>query len=141
MDKREILLIEDNVDDQLLIRKALERASVKNPFKCVDNTVAAKEHLRHCAKSLQGMPALIFLDLLLPNEGGLALLKDLRSNASTHRIPVVVLTQSHESEHLMESYQLGANSFVYKDGSLVDFNAKINCICDYWLGICQLPVA
>lgn len=141
MDKRVILIVEDNPDDQLLLRSALEKADVQNPLKFVANSETAKDYLQQCEHSIKGMPSLIFLDLLLPNENGLAFLEDLRNNKATHRIPVIVLTQSHQNEDLRESYQLGANSFVYKDGSLSDFNNKIRCICDYWLRVCQLPVA
>lgn len=141
MDQRVILLIEDNVDDQLLIRNALRQAGVQNPLKFVDDSEAAKAYLQQCEHAASGVPALIFLDLLLPVEDGLVFLEDLRGHKSTHRIPVVILTQSHAAEHLRESYQLGANSLVYKDGSLSEFNSKIRCICDYWLRICQLPVA
>jgi two-component system response regulator len=141
MDKRVILIVEDNPDDQLLLRNALEKAEVQNPLKFVANSEAAKEYLQQCEHSIRGMPSLIFLDLWLPNETGLAFLEELRNNKATHRIPVIVLTQSHQSEDLQESYQLGANSFIYKDGSLSEFNSKIRCICDYWLRVCQLPVA
>lgn len=141
MDKRVILIIEDSLDDQLLLRSALEKADVQNPLKFVADNEAARDYLQQCEHSLRGMPSLIFLDLLLPHETGLAFLEALRNNKATHRIPVIVLTQSHQGKDLRKSYQLGANSFIYKGGSLSDFNNKIRCICDYWLKVCQLPVA
>lgn len=139
MNKRSILIVEDNPDDQLLLRHSLQTADIPNPFKFVSTSQDARTYLEQCEKTPHGMPGLILLDLMLHNENGLTYLKELRQNPATHCIPVVILSESRKGEHLTESYELGANSFVSKAGSLAEFNAKIHCICDYWLGVCQLP--
>lgn len=140
MNNRAILIVEDNPDDQLLLRYSLQTADISNPFKFVSTSQDARTYLEQCGQTSNGMPGLILLDLMLHNENGLTYLRELRRNPATHRIPVVILSESRRSEHLTESYELGANSFVSKEGSLAEFNAKIRCICDYWLGVCQLPV-
>lgn len=141
MDKRFILVVEDSPDDQLLLETAIRDAGVQNPLKFFKKGEEAQTYLALCERSGKGLPVLIFLDLLLQDEDGLTFLRKLRKNPATHRIPVIVLSQSAQRQHLNESYQLGANSFVSKDGRLKEFNEKIQCLCDYWLRICQVPVA
>jgi CheY-like chemotaxis protein len=141
MSRRAILVIEDNPDDQLLIKQALITAQVPYPIVFVRDTREAQDYLNTRQKIRNGLPILIILDLLLNNEDGLELLASFRKKPETHCIPVIVLTQSHHWAHLEKSYQLGANSFVSKDGTLSELNDKLSCLCEYWLKICQLPVA
>lgn len=141
MDKRPILIIEDSVDDQDLIKEALKAANVQNPLLFEREAERAISLLLRPGIRPSQYPCLIMLDLLMPEKDGLDFLKKLRRTEATRRIPVIVLTQSQSLRDLHESYRLGANSFISKGGSLADFQAKIRCMCDYWLRICQLPVA
>lgn len=141
MDIRPILIVEDNADDQLLLANALEAAQITNPMKFVKDGKQAEEYLFKSIKKTSAMPCLVFLDLTLPEIGGLVLLKELRSRPETRRIPVIVFTGSHQQSDLLDSYTNGANSYIVKGGSMEDFYDKINCLCNYWLRICKLPAS
>ncbi|WP_373532036.1 response regulator [Vampirovibrio sp.] len=141
MDNRAIAIIEDNRDDQLVILEAIRGAGIQNALKFFTTGTEAMAYLTCCEQYFESLPVLIFLDLLLENEDGLTFLETVRNHPATHRIPVIVLSQSARQRHLQESYRLGANSFVAKDEQLSRFNANMQCILDYWLKVCRVPVA
>lgn len=141
MDNRPILIVEDNQDDQLLLAKALEAANISSPVKFMTDGKEAEEYLFKTVKKPATMPCLIFLDLSLPEIGGIELLRSLRSRSETRRIPVIVFTGSSQQRDLLDSYSYGANSYIVKGGTTEDFFDKINCLCNYWLHICKLPTS
>ncbi|MCE3234492.1 MAG: two-component system response regulator [Vampirovibrio sp.] len=141
MDIRPILIVEDNSDDQLLLANALEAADITSPIKFVKNGKEAQDYLFKQANKPSALPCLVFLDLTLPEIGGMALLKELRATPETRRLPVIVFTGSHQQKDLLDSYSYGANSYVVKGGTAEDFYDKIHCLCHYWLHICKLPAS
>lgn len=134
---RVILLVEDNPGDEALTLRALKKGNVLNPIVVAHDGVDALDYLfargRHAQRSPTALPQVILLDLKLPKMDGLEVLKTLRANPLTRLIPVVVLTSSVEESDLIESYGLGANSYVRKP---VDFDRFIEAVRHlglYWL--------
>src|SRR3954464_10175812 len=107
--RQPILLVEDNPDDQLLTRRAFSTNSIVNPLVIANDGVEAME-LLHGASPMQ--PALIMLDLKLPRMTGHEVLRLIRSDERTRRIPVVILTSSNEENDVAQCYDLFANSYI-----------------------------
>ncbi|HZJ63583.1 MAG TPA: response regulator [Kofleriaceae bacterium] len=130
-----ILLVEDRADDVDLTLRALEKNRIANEVVvCVDG-LDALDFLfargRHADRT--ELPELILLDLNLPRVTGLDVLRQIRADERTRRIPVVVLTSSAEDQDILSSYDLGANSFVQKP---VDFSLFVEATRQlgmYWL--------
>lgn len=134
--KPPILLVEDNPNDELLTRRALEKNAVANPLVVAHDGVEALE-LLHGPTALR--PSVVLLDLNLPRMGGLEVLAKLRADERTRRLPVVVLTTSREQNDLIGSYDRGANSYVRKPVSFEAFQKAIGQLSEYWLGLNERP--
>jgi CheY-like chemotaxis protein len=131
-----ILLVEDNPDHAILTQRALMRGNTLNPVVVVEDGQAALDFLFDAARAL---PALVLLDIKLPKLDGLEVLKRLRANERTRRIPVVILTSSDDERDLADSYDLGVNSYIRKP---VDFEQFIKVARDvglYWLILNEPP--
>lgn len=145
MNKKTILLVEDNPDDEELTLMAFEQSKIENIVVVVRDGAEALDYLfgtgRHANRDLNNMPAVILLDLKLPKIDGLEVLRRLRVDERTKFLPVVVLTTSKEDQDLINSYRLGCNSYVRKP---VDFTQFINAAEQlglYWLCLNEvLPV-
>ena len=134
---QKILLVEDNPKDVELTRRALQKANVSNEIKVVEDGVEAlnfffgEDGKSGCADD--ECPVVVLLDLKLPKVDGLEVLRRLRTEEKTKRIPVVVLTSSSEEKDIIASYDLGANSFVRKPVKFSDFAEAIRQLGLYWL--------
>ena len=131
-----ILLVEDNPDDEFMTRRALEQNNLYNDLVVVRDGEQALDYL-FGAGSYEGrdttvMPQVILLDLGLPKVDGLEVLKRIRSDERTRRLPVVVLTSSGEEQDRVESYVRGANSFVRKPVDFVEFAGAVQSLGMYW---------
>jgi two-component system, response regulator len=132
-----ILLVEDNSEDVELTLRAFRRSKVLNELTVVRDGEQALEYL-FCTGSFTGrdpdqMPEVILLDLKLPKVGGLEVLRRVRSDPRTRRIPVVILTSSIEDNDICSSYDLGANSFVRKPVDFTQFLDAAQQLGLYWL--------
>lgn len=132
---KSILIIEDNPDDGLLTMRALKKLNYKN-IRLVENGSQALEYLynpgdKENTKHLP--PDLILLDLNLPIIDGFTILKKIRSSDSTKHTPVIVLTSSGEEKDIIESYDLGANSYIRKPVDFIEFEKAAVLISEYWL--------
>lgn len=139
-----ILLVEDNPDDEELTLMGLKSSGVRNEVVVVRDGEEALQFLlaegQYKDRVTEAIPAVILLDLKLPKLSGLEVLERLRANPLTKCIPVVILTSSSEEEDVINSYKLGANSFVRKP---VDFNRFADAVKQlglYWLLINEPPV-
>ncbi len=134
---QKILLVEDNPKDVELTRRALEKANVSNGIRVVEDGVEAlnfffgEDGKSGCAD--EECPVVVLLDLNLPRVDGLEVLRRMRANEKTKRIPVVVLTSSNEEKDIIASYDLGANSFVRKPVKFAEFAEAIRQLGLYWL--------
>jgi len=132
-----ILLIEDNPSDVDLTRRALEKSRIANDLVVAEDGEAALEYLRR--EDLYELPALALLDLNLPKLSGLEVLRQIRADARTRRLPVVILTSSKEEQDLISGYSLGANSYVRKPVDFVEFAEAVKVLGIYWLMMNQSP--
>jgi two-component system response regulator len=125
---RVILLVEDNPDDERLTLRALRRGNLANEIRIARNG----EEALTLVFSLEPLPSVVLLDLKLPKVDGLEVLRRIRGNEKTRLLPVVILTSSSEERDIVESYNLGANSYVRKP---VDFDQFTEAVCQlglYW---------
>jgi two-component system response regulator len=137
-DTKYILLVEDNPDDVELTKLAFQKNNFANEIKVVEDGQEAinfllSDHPEGVKK--HGIPELILLDLKLPKLNGHEVLKKIKDDKSTKRIPVVILTSSQEEEDIMKGYDLGANSYVRKPVDYQDFVEVVNNMGIYWLAI------
>jgi two-component system, response regulator len=142
MENKVILLVEDNPKDEALTLRALKKSNIVNDIAVARDGVEAIEYLfgtgTYAGRDTSVMPQLILLDLKLPRIDGLQVLKRIREDERTRRLPVVVFTSSNEEEDLINSYNLGANSYVRKP---VDFNQFLEAMRQlgmYWLVLNQV---
>ncbi len=137
-----ILLVEDNEDDVDLTLRALKKNKISNEIIVTRDGAQAIEYLH--AKTADGdylnpMPQITLLDLKLPKIDGLEVLRTLRAHPRTRLLPVVILTSSKEERDLVESYSLGANSYVRKPVSFEAFIEAVHQLGLYWLLINEQP--
>jgi two-component system, response regulator len=136
-----IVLVDDNEDDQNLALKALARAGLTNEVVVLGDGLEALQYFEAAAltESEAQRTYLVLLDLNMPRLGGIEVLRRLRSAPSTHNLVIVVLTSSDEERDLLESYNVGANSYVRKPVDFVQFTAAINQLSSYWLSLNRPP--
>ena len=132
-----ILLVEDNPDDEALTRRAFERSNIANALEVVRDGQQALDYLFGNGGPAKALPALILLDLKLPKIDGMEVLKRIRSNDVTKRIPVVILTSSAEQTDLIAGYDGGANSYVRKPVDFLQFSNAVHQLGLYWLVLNQ----
>jgi two-component system, response regulator len=142
-EKKLILLVEDNPDDEELTKRALRQAKVANELVVAHDGVEALDFLfgtgEHAGRDLSRMPALILLDLKLPKLNGLDVLQRLRADERTKLIPTVILTSSSQDEDMLKSYQHGANSYVRKPVEFGAFVTAVSQLGVYWMLLNQQP--
>ncbi len=142
-DDNVILLVEDNPDDEALTLRALRKANVKNDVVVAHDGVEAIEYLfgrgAHAGRDITKVPQVILLDLKLPRVDGLEVLRQLRDDARTRLLPVVILTSSNEEEDRIAGYKLGANSYVRKPVDFGHFAEAVRQLGLYWLLLNEPP--
>ena len=126
-----ILLVEDNPDHAELTMEVLAALQVHHEVKWVKDGVEAIDFLLENDSGIH--PTLILLDLNMPKMGGLDVLRRVRSEESTKNIPVVILTTSKEESDVIESYNLGANSYIVKPVNYKQFTLAVEQLGLYWL--------
>jgi two-component system cell cycle sensor histidine kinase/response regulator CckA len=140
-----ILLVEDNKVDEDLTLRAFKKNNLKNEIKVVRDGEEVLRFLfgtdQYAGRDLGVLPHLILLDLKLPKIDGLDVLRRIRSDPRTRLLPVVMLTSSKEEQDLIESYRLGANSYVRKPVDFNEFVAAVTQLGLYWLALNRLAPA
>ena len=131
-----ILLVEDNPDHALLTQRALKKSNIANPVELAQDGQEALDRLFDPDKPL---PMLILLDLKLPKVDGLEVLKRLRGNARTRRIPIVILTTSDDERDRAAGYDLGCNSYIRKPVDFDQFAEAVLQLGLYWLVLNEPP--
>jgi two-component system, response regulator len=139
----EILLVEDNPQDLELTQRALRKANLANAIHVARDGAEALEFLfcegQYSGRKIEDGPKVILLDLKLPKVDGLEVLKRIKTDPQTKSIPVVVLTSSKEQRDVVDSYQLGVNSYIVKPVNFEGFAAAVQEIGMYWLLLNQAP--
>jgi len=138
-----ILLVEDNCDDVEITLRAFRKTNLLSEIVVVRDGVEALDYMfaagAHAGRTTKPQPDVILLDLKLPKVGGLEVLRRLRGEERTRRVPVVVLTSSNEERDILSSYDLGASSFVRKPVDFTEFMEVARQLRNYWLVINQSP--
>jgi two-component system response regulator len=137
MSQKTILLVEDNADDEELTIRALKKNNVTNNLVVARDGVEALDFLfgtgAYAGRDTAMLPGLVLLDLKLPKIDGLEVLRRIRADPRTRRMPVTVLTSSREEQDLIKSYDLGANSYIRKPVQFDQFTEAVRQLGLYWL--------
>jgi CheY-like chemotaxis protein len=135
-----ILLVEDNPDDEVLALRALTQNKIANQVDVARDGVEALEYLFGTDGNPENaLPQVVLLDLKLPRVDGLEVLRRIRADERTRLLPVVVLTSSSEEQDLVESYSLGANSYIIKPVDFTQFSEAVGRLGMYWLVLNKTP--
>jgi CheY-like chemotaxis protein len=138
-----ILLVEDEIADATLLRRAFDKAGVRNPIVHLRNGDEALAYLagvgEYGDRVQHPLPVLILLDLKLPGMTGLQLLQWMCTERQLRRIPVVVLTLDDTSSSINAAYDLGANSYLVKPGDPERVARLAESIQQYWVELNQPP--
>jgi two-component system response regulator len=140
-----ILLVEDNPDDRDLALLAFDQSKIANEVVVAENGVEALDYVFgtgvYAGRDAAEAPQVVLLDLNLPKLDGLEVLKRIRSDVRTKRLPVVILTSSDEERDIVESYERGANSYIRKPVDFAQFIEAVQQLGLYWLVLNEMPPA
>jgi two-component system, response regulator len=133
----EIILVEDNIDDATLTKRALKSSKISNSIIHLKNGEEALDFIfsggTYENKKFTQHPKIILLDLKMPKVNGMEVLEKLKADPSTKHIPVVVLTSSAEDPDIKKCYDLGANSYIVKPVEFENFTKTVVELGLYWL--------
>ncbi len=142
-DDIDILLVEDNASDAEMTMRALRKVSLPNRLYWVKDGVEALDFIRctgtfeqrHRHRDLK----VVLLDLKMPRLDGVDVLRELKSDPATKKIPIVIMTSSNQDRDIAETYRLGVNGFVTKPVQLAEFSEVVASIGVFWLGTNRAP--
>lgn len=140
----EILLVEDNPNDVELTLHTLRRHNLGNYVYVVRDGAEALEFIfctgAYADRQIENSPKVVLLDLKLPKVDGLEVLRQIKADPRTQMIPVVVLTSSREERDIVESYQLGTNSYIVKPVDFGQFTEAVRQLGLYWVLLNEPPM-
>jgi two-component system, response regulator len=140
----DILLVEDNPSDVALALHAFKKHNLANNIQVIRDGAEALEFLfgtgAYAQRDITSGPRVVLLDLKLPLVSGLEVLRRLKADLRTQPIPVVVLTSSGEERDIVESYQLGVNSYIRKPVDFAQFTEAMRTLGMYWLLLNHPPI-
>ena len=138
-----ILMADDDADDRMLTRDALEESRVLNELRFVEDGEELMEYLTRRGKYSNAedspRPGLILLDLNMPKKDGREALKEIKSDPNLRRIPVVIMTTSKAEEDIFRSYDFGASSFITKPVTFDRLVELMRTLGEYWVEFVELP--
>ncbi len=141
MEEKIILLVEDNPDDVELTLRSFKKSNLVNEVVVVHDGAEALDYLfgsgAYSGRDPRPMPQVVLLDLKLPKVSGLEVLRRLRADSRTAMLPVVILTSSDADRDIVDSYRLGANSYVRKPVDFAHFSEAVSRLGLYWLMLNQ----
>jgi two-component system response regulator len=137
----EILLVEDNPNDLELALHAFKKHKFANSIEIARDGQEALDYLLGGNGREPGItPRVILLDLKLPKVDGLQVLREIRAHPGLRHLPVVILTSSREESDIVESYDLGVNSYIVKPVDFDKFVETVQTLGLYWLLLNEPPV-
>jgi CheY-like chemotaxis protein len=139
-----ILIADDDAEDRMMLKEALEENRLKNTMHFVENGEELMDYLHHrgkfADKEKYPSPGLILLDLNMPKKDGREALKEIKADPQLRLIPVVVLTTSQAEEDILKTYDLGVSSFITKPVTFTSLVGMMKTLSAYWFEIVELPV-
>lgn len=135
---RYILLVDDNIDDIELTKRAFKKNNILNEVLVANDGEECLEIL-HNNQEVQNLPSVVLMDINMPRLNGLETLKVIRQHPKTVSLPVVILTSSKEDQDLIEGYKNGANSYIRKPVDFTNFTEAIKQLGLYWLVLNEQP--
>jgi len=143
MNDKIILLVEDNADDETLTIRALKKNNIRNEVVVARDGAEAIDYLfgqgAHEGRDTSALPQIVLLDLKLPKVSGLDVLRRIRADTRTKRLPVVILTSSKQDSDVLDGYDLGANSYIQKPVDFTAFAEAVRQLGLYWLVLNEAP--
>ncbi len=138
-----ILMADDDPDDRMFAREALEESRVVNELRFVEDGEELLEYLNRTGRYVEPgsapRPGVILLDLNMPRKDGREALAEIKGHPSLRRIPIVILTTSRSEEDIVHSYDLGVNSFITKPVTFEGLVEVMKALGRYWIEIVELP--
>jgi CheY-like chemotaxis protein len=135
MNEVEILLVEDDAADAEMTMRALRRNNLANKIRWVKDGEQALDYVF----GERQLPKLVLLDLKMPKVDGMEVLRRLKADPATQAVPVVIMTSSNEEKDVVESYKLGANSYIVKPVQFEAFLETVAKIGLYWIITNRVP--
>ena len=143
MNTKIILLVEDNPDDVQLTLRALKKNKIMNEVVVAQDGVEALEYLfgtgKYAGRDTKALPQVVLLDLKMPKMDGHEVLQRIRKDERTKLLPIVILTTSSEDRDRVESYKVGANSYIRKPVDFNQFAEAVSQLGLYWLVLNEAP--
>ena len=142
MQKRFILIAEDDADDRFLLQTAFEESGLTDPLEFVENGIELMDYLNRIlqSKSLDmNYPGFIMLDLNLPKKDGREVLKEIKQHPELRKIPVVIFTTATNENEIKRCYEAGANSYVVKPVSFETLVNVLREVRNYWFNTASVP--
>jgi len=141
--KIDILLVEDNPDDADLTIRALKKNGLASSIIHLQDGEEALDFIfckgAYSDRVFEEMPKLLILDLKMPKVDGIEVLRQVKSDARTRAMPVVLFTSSNEERDITKSYQSGVNSYIVKPVEFESFVKVVSNVGLYWLSLNQIP--
>ncbi len=138
-----ILIADDDAEDRMLTRDALEENHLTNNMQFVEDGEQLMDYLHHRGKfadeAKYPTPGLILLDLNMPKKDGREALREIKASKELRRIPIVILTTSKAEEDILRTYDLGVNSFITKPVTFSALVDVMHTLSKYWFEIVKLP--
>jgi two-component system response regulator len=143
MEKKAILLVEDNPDDIELAQRAFQKTNINSTISITRDGAETLDFLyakgKYQGRDPDELPHLILLDLKMPKVHGLEVLKQIRKDERTRYVPVIILTSSQDKKDILQGYERGANSYIVKPIDFLKFSEVIQQIALYWLTLNEQP--
>ncbi len=137
-----ILLVEDNPDDIIITKRALQKGKINNRLYIVHDGEEALQFLKRTGPYEDApKPALILLDLKMPKVNGFEVLEEIKQDKDLKSIPIIMLTTSAREIDIEKAYQLGCNNYIIKPVSFENFIQTVIKIKEYWLNISRIPIS
>ncbi|HEX2202313.1 MAG TPA: response regulator [Longimicrobium sp.] len=140
-----LLVAEDDPDDRLLVREAMEESRLRNDLRFVEDGEELLDYLRrrgrYAAEGAAPRPGIVLLDLNMPRKDGREALEEIKADPELRRIPVVVMTTSRAEADVLRAYDLGAAGFIAKPVSFAGLVEVMRALGRYWIEIVELPDA
>jgi two-component system response regulator len=138
-----ILMAEDDADDRLLVKEALEESRVLNELRFVEDGEELLDYLRkqgrYAGEGESPRPGLVLLDLNMPRKDGREALREIKADPDLRRIPIVVMTTSKAEEDIFRSYDSGASSYITKPVTFDRLVELMKTLGQYWIEFVELP--